>query len=1347
MNREHVPREIQKIRFDIMGEAEIKKVSVMEVSSRDIYTNEGKVPASAGPLDLRLGPSTKDATCSTCGEKIIECVGHFGHIDLSLPVFHPGLLKNIHKILQSICKICGYVILPPEIQAQLLEKIKNREKNRPGAQKIIRKMHEEAKKIVECPFCGEVNGTVRKIGFKFFHRVYRLKKHDAKKDSERQEYFSAALDNPEIKEWVENVPDEYISPIKALQLFRRIPAGSKDLFGISCTPESLIITCLPVPPGTIRPSVISLDSSSNEDDLTIKLSEIAYTNQLIKDEISKGAGLHTLTENWDLLQTQCAQLISADSRPETAKIRSLVQRLKGKHGRFRGNLSGKRVEFSGRTVISPDPNLSVENVGIPEEMAKTITVPVYVTEENRNRLEHASQRGCDAYPGANYLVRDSKRIFLRKNNKIRLEPGDLLERHMVDGDVVLFNRQPSLHRVSIMAHKAKILGDRTLRFNECVCTPYNADFDGDEMNIHVAQTLEARVEALELMGVKENLVVPRNGQPLVAATQDFITGAYLISDRRTFITPEEYGQYVAYALPYRNTRTRTKPTVLRPAVLYTGKSLLSEILGLKVTVEIKTRNYTPDGIVSKKEGLFVIKEGEILFGRADKRVVGGEEGSVFHYELRESGSAGVVRSLDALARLCSRYMGERGFSIGLDDVLAKKDLKKAFTKAVDRCEIEAMGSKEEKTIAILSRAREDAGKLCVGMLGSDNAPVIMQACGSKGSLINVSQMVACVGQQVVGGERISLDFGDRALPIFERGSSLHASRGFVRSSFCSGLGPAEFFFHAVSGREGLVDTAVKTAETGYMQRRLMKVLEGVCVAYDGTVRRGSQIIQTVFGDDGLDPAMLQRGTVASNFPMALSWARIEERNSGRGGSGAKKEAGGEMDAGNSPVGRKGVEDIGTVYGMRGVVASIYESCGGVERKVSGAGRVGRCAGRCVGRCGEEERSVGVDGGRWEEAKVPLNICESINKLTGHTIFRHKNEMLIGKMNGFIADNREAFSNREVLVLFASKILHQVVKSQIEYGSAVGALAAQSIGEPGTQMTLKTFHLAGTSGASITLGVPRLKEIINASSSISTPVIKIETSAAEEVVERITPLMMENVAEHVLLGKNSATFFILGETVRKHRIEGRLKELGAVERSGGYVWEAGIEKGALSEVDKALKTHVKGVGTVNRVLSSSEGVVAEGTGFQEILGTSGVDAVRTSTNDIFEVYKTLGIEAAREVIVKEVRYTIEKHGISVDARHIGLLADVMCATGEVCGMTRFGLQKMGESSVLTLASFEQTGEHLFLAGYHGYEDTIDGVSECIITGQRIPIGTGSFKVQYDLDAHLKAEDKMGGRIDK
>nr|SVE78682.1 EOG090X00FC [Daphnia lumholtzi] len=348
-------------------------------------------------------------------------------------------------------------------------------------------------------------------------------------------YENAAQFNKEIEPMISCGLINMLNPLDILCLFERIP--DEDIQFLLMNPEhghpkDMILTRVPVPPVCIRPSVVSdLKAGTNEDDLTMKLTEIVFLNDVIVKHRLMGAKSQMILEDWDFLQLQCALYINSElsgiplnMQPKKAS-RGIVQRLKGKQGRFRGNLSGKRVDFSGRTVISPDPNLRIDQVGVPELVAKILTFPTRVNEANIELMRKLVRNGADVYPGANYLQeKDSDfKKFLKYGNRDsiarNLKLGDLIERHMMDEDIVLFNRQPSLHKLSIMCHRAKVLPHRTFRFNECVCTPYNADFDGDEMNLHLPQTEEARAEAWILMGNKYNLVTPRNGELLIAAIQ------------------------------------------------------------------------------------------------------------------------------------------------------------------------------------------------------------------------------------------------------------------------------------------------------------------------------------------------------------------------------------------------------------------------------------------------------------------------------------------------------------------------------------------------------------------------------------------------------------------------------------------------------------------------------------------------------------------------------------------------------------------------------------------------------------------------------------------------------------
>jgi DNA-directed RNA polymerase III subunit RPC1 len=508
-------------------------------------------PQPGGVLDPRLGISNKRTTCETCGQALTECTGHFGYIALELPVFHIGYFRNTQQILQCICKSCARVLLNDEDRRVFARRFRSSSLERTRREAVFRRVLDRCKRVKFCPHCGEFNGPVKKApsSLKLVHDQFaKPNSPDAKEKYIFSELTKAADNNESIRQNVGKIMDD-LNPSRVQGLFRAIPDEDCELLDLAGRPEHLLMTHVPVPPVCIRPSVeMDGGAGSNEDDLTVKLMQIVEVNNILRQGMEKGLPVPTLTENWDFLQVQCAVYINSDLPGVTSMYqvpgkptRGFVQRLKGKQGRCRGNLSGKRVDFSGRTVISPNPTLGVEEVGVPRLMAITLTFPERVTDSNMDKLRKRVLAGAGVHPGANFVVFPSgDKTFLKYGDRRRiaaeLKVGDVVERHLEDGDVVLFNRQPSLHRMSIMSHRVRVLEGRTLRFNECVCAPYNADFDGDEMNVHVPQTEEARAEARELLGVRHNLATPKSGEILIAATQDFLTASFLLTSKDSFFT-------------------------------------------------------------------------------------------------------------------------------------------------------------------------------------------------------------------------------------------------------------------------------------------------------------------------------------------------------------------------------------------------------------------------------------------------------------------------------------------------------------------------------------------------------------------------------------------------------------------------------------------------------------------------------------------------------------------------------------------------------------------------------------------------------------------------------------------
>lgn len=780
-----------------------------------------------------------------------------------------------------------------------------------------------------CYHCGSLNGQVKKAGqhplkiihdrFVSFNRSNALKKVPPREKLLFEESLAEARkSNHEIEKNIKKAMDD-MNPLRVLNLFRRIIPSDCELLGMNPKegrPDMFLWQYIPAPPVCIRPSVPQ-DNASTEDDLTSKLSEIVHINNLLREGLRTGQPVLTIMEQWDFLQLQIAMYINSEVpglQPMGFQVamRGFCQRLKGKQGRFRGNLSGKRVDFSGRTVISPDPNLGIDQVAVPELVAKNLTYPEQVSRYNLEKLKGRVRNGANKWPGANYVWKKDQNIKqLLKYGKLsnhadHLQIGDIVERHLEDGDIVLFNRQPSLHKLSILCHYVKVRPHRTFRLNECVCNPYNADFDGDEMNLHVPQTEEARTEAIELMGVKHNLATPKNGEPIVAAIQDFISAAYLLSSKDIFYDRKTFTHICMYMVEGNMQIDLPPPSILKPVMLWTGKQVFNvmmrpnKAINVLVNLDAACREYRAVAgqprDLDKNDGWLCIRNSEIMCGVMDKSTIGsGKKDSVFYVILRDFGPDAAVDAMNRLAKLAARWLTNQGFSIGISDVYPGEKLlelkKQLVERAYGECDAlienywrgnltKAAGCDEEQTMensisGILSKVRQQAGDHCISELSQRNSALIMAASGSKGSTINVSQMVAVVGQQIIGEKRVADGFQDRTLPHFPKNARQPPSKGFVRNSFFSGLSPTEFLFHAISGREGLVDTAVKTAETGYMSRRLMKSLEDLSVQYDNTVRNSSSnIVQFQYGDDKLDPVDMEGKAKPVHFERTFIHAEV-----------------------------------------------------------------------------------------------------------------------------------------------------------------------------------------------------------------------------------------------------------------------------------------------------------------------------------------------------------------------------------------------------------------------------------------------------------------------------------------
>jgi DNA-directed RNA polymerase subunit B len=815
-------RLIGSIDFGLLSPLMIKKMASSEIAKPELYDNDG-FPLEGGVMDPRLGVIDPGLKCRTCGKSMGSDFGHFGYIELVKPVVHVMYSKLIYKILKLTCRKCGHVL-----SSSVTTTIK------------------------KCPHCAEEQKTVK------FEKPYTFMEGEA------------IISPVEIRERFERIPDEDL----------------KDLGLYGGRPEWLIITLLPVPPVTMRPSITLETGERSEDDLTHKLVDIIRINQRLRENIEIGAPDFIIGDLWELLQYHAATFfdnslsgIPAARHRSGRPLKTLADRLKSKEGRFRQNLTGKRVNFSARTVISPDPCLSINEVGIPKVIAMELTIPVTVTQQNTEYVKELINRAPN-WPSINYIIRpDGKRKKVSDETKEEiikeLVPGYIVERHLQNGDVVLFNRQPSLHRMSIMAHKVRVTPWRTFTLNLCSCTPYNADFDGDEMNLHVLQTEESQAEAKLLMEVQNHIRSPRFGGPIVGGTEDHMSGVYMLTRGRTVFSRMDAFKLLADCGIFPN---------LPDKKTLTGKEIFSYLLPSDLHIEFKSKVCGCEKCVKgtcENDGYVVIKNGKLDRGIIDAKAIKTEDGKLIDIIEKEYGTDAAHKFIDRFSTMAIKTLDKMGFTIGLDDLDMKPESLDMVKKAIESAhkdinslislyhegKIEVLpgtsveDSLEAHILNAISKATEEMEKIVKNSY-EENFVTIMARAGARGSMTHVTQMAAALGQSRVHGERIYRGYRNRTLSHFKVGDLSPAAHGYSKDSFRSGLNPFEFFFDAISGRESLMDKSLRTRHSGYLERRLMNALQDLKIDCNYIIRDNRKIIiQFTPGEDNIDPSKSSWGTI------------------------------------------------------------------------------------------------------------------------------------------------------------------------------------------------------------------------------------------------------------------------------------------------------------------------------------------------------------------------------------------------------------------------------------------------------------------------------------------------------
>ncbi|WIA28234.1 hypothetical protein OEZ86_010790 [Tetradesmus obliquus] len=1136
-------KRVKAIQLGVWDPEEIKKYSVCHVEAAELY-EKGKAKAG-GLSDPHMGTMDKfGGICLTDGAGMHDCPGYFGHIELGEPVYHCGFIKTVIRVLRCVGHTNSKILLDkadPKYRAGLmLRKPQARLRHFVGA--CASKRFDDAG--------GNPQPAYKLEGMKIIMEFPKPKNPDeagAMPEVERKQELTARAAHRILSA----ISDE---DCRALGFN---PAYSR--------PDWFLLSVLPVPPPPVRPSVM-MDSSARceddlthklwmhnvlshvvkltafscaalhfhaacscEDDLTHKLVEIVRANNTLKRMVANGSPQHIINEYVALLQFHVTTYMDntlPGMNPATQKsgrpIKSISQRLKGKSGRIRGNLMGKRVDFSARTVITGDPNIGIDELGVPWSIAQNLTFPETVTANNKGYLQALVEVGPHApagQTGAKFIIRkDGRRInlaYLRDGASKQLEIGDKVERQLQNGDLVLFNRQPSLHKMSMMGHRIRILPYSTFRLNLSVTTPYNADFDGDEMNMHVAQSHETRAEMRQIMMVPRNIVSPQANKPVIGIVQDTLLGAKLITQRDTFIGKHLMMNILMNIMDWDG--TVPMPTILKPEPLWTGKQVFSCFLpNVSLTRTSSWAKDNDDRDFSFDDSSILIKRGTLIHGCLCKKTLGTGAAGLVHIVWNELGPDATRYTINNTQYTVNHWLLQHGMSIGIGDTVAdvatgakigslidtaKEDVKRIIEQ-YQTGKLEGMPGRtlmeafEQKVNAVLNKARDDAGKTAQNSLDWSNNIIKMVTSGSKGSFINISQMMACVGQQNVEGKRIPFGFVGRTLPHFSKDDYGPESRGFVENSYLRGLSPQEFFFHAMGGREGLIDTAVKTSSTGYIQRRLVKAMEDLIIKYDGTVRNSAgDVVQFLYGEDGMDAVRIEGQSIEH-----LKWDRSKVAKT--------FSYEGLTPAAANWLGQQQLEDVNSKVEVRELLDGEYRSIlddllfmrqevlthgnGGVnipvnlKRLIWNAQNTYKCGPNRPPLPGE---LAAVDVvGKIQELAQKLIVVVGEDELSKEAQ-RNATTTFMTHLRATLASKRvlgEYKLSRQAFDWLVGEIEERFNAAMANPGEAIGTVAAQSIGEPTTQMTLNTFHFAGVSAKNVTLGVPRLTEIINLAKNIKTP---------------------------------------------------------------------------------------------------------------------------------------------------------------------------------------------------------------------------------------------------------------------
>ncbi|KRH94704.1 DNA-directed RNA polymerase I largest subunit [Pseudoloma neurophilia] len=1332
------------------------------------------LPIKHGLQDINLGPQSSEPSCSFCESNNFDCPGHFGSIDLHTMVLNPILFKYLLMILSASCSKCQKF----SISNYDREMFANLDK-----EAFFQALKENiSEKCIHCKFKKKIKKLNMKIIIndqyiqpsKIYQQIEQLYENDKiifeKTNIDYRSFFiHKILIIPNRFRPLNVFDNQVFESSHNIHLAKIIKLNNLLKQEIENTLIEEENKTSAKKPGHKLKKILDEQDDAQKTEEKIQTETTHLMDEKLYFEIEKSFMAHNngVNQNTDrnlntlldtlkketveklnnvisALQSSIQHYYDSSEFPAKDKPPGIKQVLEKKEGLFRQNMMGKRVNFTARTVISADPFIAVDEIGIPVEIAKKLTFPEKVTPFNRKRLEKAVINGSK-YPGAEFVIEKGQKRLLQfaKNRKIiartLLKNNAIVHRHMATNDYVLVNRQPTLHKPSLMSHRVKILDDKTIRLHYVNCGSYNADFDGDEMNIHLCQSYVAMAEH-SLSATHENFVL--NGNVLRGLVQDYIAAIFQLTLKDTFFTRQEM-QNLLISSGQSGFEIKN-PAILRPKEFYTGKQLIQFILSAFGNVDYERKNKIPpaywkisnntvpifdeskDSLKETRtfddcESFVKIQSGIFIHGILDKSQVGATANSLIHHCGRTFSYKKANDLLSALCLTISKYLIGWGVSLGLSDLLLTKEANLKRSQILEKGVLHGDQLTKE-VIALTSQTAQLDGKVQEVYLDANEranlnniikkkmhettsavsdllirsvivpfphnnmANIILS--GAKGSIVNFSQISGLLGQQSLEGGRVPTLPNGRGLCTFTDLGVI--SNGFVINRFSTGLLPSSFFFHCQGGREGLIDTAVKTSIAGYLQRSLVAALENVKVDYDGSVK-DTGLLQFVYGDDCKNP----------NYSSDINPDRVR------------------MHPGES-VGVLAAQAIGEPSTQ--MTLNTFHLAGCATNVTLGMPRLKEIlmtGGKTKTRYLKGELLSEITNGSKNKNKTDndsiVNFLQGFTKLPlSDVLFYHRASQSDGVEVVFVF-NRDIPENiRNHFKTVFLKTLNKCSSSKdiiYEVRFDMTDQKAQTFSKDSESEDEKLPELPDyetLEDLEKDFAPEKTRESLtysSISSIYSEDALRVQIATNQFESKNVIKIVLNKaVSVDQIIEKMLDTFFIVDSGIEDVSFMNDLVHIGGIDYHHMFVPIIARDQLPFS--------------TFSDVKPEYAPLIPQMAELSEIF-----DFNTICSSDIQDTLEVLGVEAARTTIIREIKDLFAAFGITIDIRHLMLIADKLLYTGQYSAFNR---HKM-DGGFLRKMAFENTYGFLQKSFLFQDEDDLKDPSAQLVMGLPVRNGTGYFDI--------------------